>query len=284
MQPILAVIIPFPDSPVPPFPGNPGGGPPVISPPIFYPPGTEPGSRAGVCRPRRVVGRRLEEADHRWSRRPIFYPPGTEPGQPGWGLPTPPGGGGGGGTQPPPYPSHPIAGGPWPTPPIFYPPGTHPGQPGWGVPGAGGGGGGTTPPPVTPGGPVFPGQLPAQNPTPGGWVYAFVPGYGWMWIQLAPAPPAPTEPPPTEPPVTEAPPPRRVNDGMMCGAALLVALSALVVALITARIATRGGRSRFRNVVLLDHRHTVETKGGVRLPTSWVYGVQDHLIVKDKPV
>ena len=65
----------------------------------------------------------------------------------------------------------------------------------------------------------------------------------------------------------------------MAAAALLVALGALVVALIALRIASRGGRQR-----LLDHRHTIETTGGYQLPTSWVYGVQADMLVKEKPL
>lgn len=87
---------------------------------------------------------------------PIFYPPGTRPPQ------TPPGFWGGG---------------PHPMPPIAPP--------------------GETPPPVgtTPPQSGQPIQLPGQDPSEGGWVYAYVPGYGWTWIQVAEgAEPAPMPP------------------------------------------------------------------------------------------
>ena len=64
----------------------------------------------------------------------------------------------------------------------------------------------------------------------------------------------------------------------MAAAALLVALVALVVGLIAVRMASRGGRQR-----LLDHRHTVDSDGH-RITTSWVYGVQADLLVKEKPL
>lgn len=111
------------------------------------------------------------------------------------------------------HPFHPIVvppGGAWPSPPQpplgFWGPGTlplHPFNPivvppggTWpSVPG-------TVPPTAT----GHPGQLPASDPSGSGWVFCFVPGYGWMWAQVPP-PPATAKPvPPTEevPPTTPA--------------------------------------------------------------------------------
>ncbi len=62
---------------------------------------------------------------------------------------------------------------------------------------------GTFPPWNPPGKPPMggmPGQLPASDPSGSGWVFAFVPGYGWGWYTV-PGTPVPT-PPVTEPPAT----------------------------------------------------------------------------------
>jgi hypothetical protein len=176
MNPMLVVLIPLADTPIPPYPGSPpplgiwGGANEPWPTPPIHLPGV-PGRPPGIW----------GGANEPWPTPPIHLPPtGGVPGQP-------------------PRPTHPIFYPPSPSHPIFYPPGTGPGQPPVTPPG------GSTPPP---GGSV--GQLPAQDPTAGGWVYAFVPGYGWMWINVASssggaAPPV--TPPPTEPP-TEAPPPQ----------------------------------------------------------------------------
>jgi len=94
----------------------------------------------------------------------------------------------------------PIGGGAHPSHP-WIPPGPHPSHP-W-IPPTGSG---SPPvpthpwiPPTTPpdagtgaqGG--YPGQLPASDPTGSGWVYAYVPGWGWMWCQVPP-PPAGSKP------------------------------------------------------------------------------------------
>jgi hypothetical protein len=48
--------------------------------------------------------------------------------------------------------------------------------------------------------------LPGQYPQ-GGWVYCFVPGYGWMWLKAAAPPIITPEPPPIDPPeITPEPP------------------------------------------------------------------------------
>jgi hypothetical protein len=39
----------------------------------------------------------------------------------------------------------------------------------------------------------FAGQLPTQDPSGSGWVYAFVPGYGWMWCKVPQAPTPPLD-------------------------------------------------------------------------------------------
>jgi hypothetical protein len=133
--------------------------------------------------------------DYPWVGNPIYIPgyPGGSPG-PGWGQhPKPP-------IQPgePPQPTFPIAYPPgnWPTHPIYLPgyPGGAP--PWWGTrpptqpP--------TEPPAVSGGG--MPGQLPASDPSGSGWVYAFVPGYGWMWAKVPEKPTEPPVEPPVEPP------------------------------------------------------------------------------------
>ncbi len=117
------------------------------------------------------------------------------PGDPGWGM-IPGFSGPGGGipiwpghpdypTRPQPQPPLGIWGptDPRPNPPIYWP--GYPTQPPpwWG----------SGQPPITPpSGPAIPGQLPASDPTGSGWVYCYVPGYGWMWAQV---PQKPTEPP-----------------------------------------------------------------------------------------
>ena len=35
----------------------------------------------------------------------------------------------------------------------------------------------------------YPGQLPGSDPGGSGWVYCFVPAYGWMWAKVIPAVP-----------------------------------------------------------------------------------------------
>jgi hypothetical protein len=51
-------------------------------------------------------------------------------------------------------------------------------------------------------------HLPSQDPSEGGWVYAWVPGYGWMWIEVAsdPSPPPATTKPSGDKPPTEGQP------------------------------------------------------------------------------
>jgi hypothetical protein len=112
---------------------------------------------------------------------PIVIPPGGQsPPRPDQSLP--------------PFPTNPIVippGGAWPgSPPlVIWGPGDPRPQPpiagigpGGGFPGEGQPPGGGQKPPG------FAGNLPAQDPTGSGWVYAFVPGYGWMWCQV-PKPP-----------------------------------------------------------------------------------------------
>lgn len=63
------------------------------------------------------------------------------------------------------------------------------------------------PPTPTPTPPGMGGQLPASDPSGSGWVFGFVPGYGWMWAFVPPKPPV-TEPPPTEGGGPEVPEPK----------------------------------------------------------------------------
>jgi len=220
-QAFLAMIIPvgsggnYPDNtlpgPQPPFPGGGGGGPvdPGYSPPWARPP-VDPGYSPPWARPQ------PPRPTH-----PIYYPPGSLPHPdntlPGpqppfpqpplgiWGPPDMPpgfwGGGMGPGVKPqPPFPGQPQP----PTGPVdpgYSPPWAQvrpPVDPGYSPPWAQVPGGGQPP---RPGG--LPIQLPGQNPEGGGWVYAYVPGYGWMWIPVAetPIPPATTKPNPDEKPV-----------------------------------------------------------------------------------
>jgi hypothetical protein len=142
------------------IPGGPGGQPP---------PGIWPGPRP----PYVDIGGPAPQPP--WGSRPshpIYWPPyvdNTLPPYPAhpW---VPPSGGG-----QPPQPPLGIWGGPWypptPTHPIVLPPNQPPTQP----PSQGG----------------LPGQLPASDPN-GGWVFGYVPGYGWMWAYV-PNPPAPPE-------------------------------------------------------------------------------------------
>jgi hypothetical protein len=181
MKPFLAFITPIGET----GPVDPGYSPPWAQ----VPPGTIPGAHPS---------------------HPIMLP-----GMPGWG--------GGGPVDPgysPPWarpPTGPVDPGyspPWARPPVgpvdpgYSPPWAQPRppvDPGYSPPWAQVPGGGGAPP--KPGG--VPIQLPGQDPTTGGWVYAYVPGYGWMWIKVAPPTsntPGPTPPtPPVEPPV-EPPP------------------------------------------------------------------------------
>ena len=44
----------------------------------------------------------------------------------------------------------------------------------------------------------MPGNLPASDPSGSGWVYAFVPGYGWMWAKVPQRPESPSNELPPE--------------------------------------------------------------------------------------
>jgi hypothetical protein len=130
---------------------------------------------------------------------PIFFPPGAP--RPPWA----------GGPQPgeppvepidPPHVALPIApGGPILWLPIFFPPGSQ--RPPW----FGGPQPPTVPPEQIPGMPI---NLPAQDPEGSGWVYAYVPGYGWMWAQVpagtggSGSPPYIDNRPPSERPIIDA--------------------------------------------------------------------------------
>jgi hypothetical protein len=227
MQPFLAMIVPMGGTggsgpvdpgysppwarPTPPRPSNPialpgdpwwGGGGPVD--PGYGIPGGIPGTRPPIG-----------GVDPGWGNswfdprpsHPIYYPP-PGPVDPGysppwarpplgiWGPPQMPPGFWGGGMGPGVKPQPPFPGQGGPVDPGWSggvgEPGTRPPEgsvdPGWGVtPGR---------PPQQGGVPI---QLPGQNPG-GGWVYAYVPGYGWMWIKTAP-PQATTKPNPGEKPV-----------------------------------------------------------------------------------
>jgi hypothetical protein len=171
------------DIPVDPGYGIPVGGVPHPSHPIYWPPGTRPHPSHPIWRPDLGI----------WGGP--WLPPYVDAGLPPFPthLPVVPPGG----VWPTP-PSPPLgtwggAGEPFPTPPI-----AGPGRPpNWGMandPGYGIEEGGK---PAGPGG--VPIQLPGQDPSGGGWVYAYVPGYGWMWIRVSGAPGSGTEPPTTPP-------------------------------------------------------------------------------------
>ena len=116
---------------------------------------------------------------------PVSRPPWRPevPGSPAWGQP---------------HPDHPISGIPGISLPIFLP-----GMPGWGE---------WPPKPPTEQPPGMAGQLPASDPSGSGWVFGFVPGYGWMWA-FVPAKPPVTEPPPTEGGGPEVPEPKQMDQG-----------------------------------------------------------------------
>lgn len=217
MEPFLALITPVGGTSTPP----PTGGPPGIwhptwpTNPIVVPPGygRPPlgiwgGGGVGNYPDAGFPG--PQPGGPVYPSHPIYYPPtgiwggGGVGNYPDAGFPGPqPGGpigiwGGGGvgnypdagfpGPQPPKpvYPSHPI----W-YPNLGFWGGSLGPYPDAGFPGP-------QPPPGTqpprPGAPPVGVNLPTQDPSGSGWVYAYVPGYGWMWAQVPQQPAPPTDP------------------------------------------------------------------------------------------
>lgn len=194
MKAFLAMIIPVGDS-GPSGPVDPGYSPPWAQVPPGGPIGGPPGFWGpNDPRPTNPIA---------GPGRPPWWGIANDPGySPPWATPRPPGGPVDPGYSPP-WAQVPP-GGPSGSPPgIWGPNDPRPTNPiaGWNP------GTGTWPQPPKP--PGTPGQLPGSDPSGSGWVYAFVPGYGWMWCKVPPAPgsvPHPDQTLPTpEPPVEPAP-------------------------------------------------------------------------------